>query len=566
MGIDADGGSGDSGTSTADAGPPADSGTPSLDAGPSHDAGPPTDGGIRDAGIPDAGVDGGHPYQRFLDAAALAMCQRLSTCRVVSDGGQADCQAMFRKRYASGGGLFGEGLWRERAVLQGSAVFDESLADACLNEIRRVPCRGDDVYLGDRGCSALVHAIAIDGGSCTSRVDCLDNGTCNGMACNRRCSPGGGPGEGCLAGGICSGTLACIGSQCIDEPDAGTACTVAAGCGARLACVGGRCVPRAAIGDSCASIPCGSDGWCNAQQCVAKEQDGSACTSNSQCRSGRCAAGTCVALGSIGVACASSAGCEPGLSCIRGGCWQRGAEATPCVAAFDCAYPLECDQVTRRCAFPSAAALTGQTCTPTAKCRASADICRNPVVAADGGVGTSGLCGPGQPGDACRRHDDCSIGQFCDAGACATGATDTPCTTSASCPSTHFCPNGRCAPRAMTGAACNGFVRGACLNDGEHCTSGQCAPMPSLGEPCTDICRIPGVCVAGRCVHAGRTGEPCATNPLTCLDGECVDTGAGVRTCSAPLAAGEPCSRDELCASGVCDNPAQLRGTCAACP
>jgi hypothetical protein len=95
------------------------------------------------------------------------------------------------------------------------------------------------------------------------------------------------------------------------------------------------------------------------------------------------------------------------------------------------------------------------------------------------------------------------------------------------------------------------------------CARGLADGLPCKGDASDELC-AGGSCVAGVCAAKLANGAPCA-NHAECQSKACQNSEP--RICGPLLADGEPCSySDEACASGACNDPLGVGGTCGPAP
>jgi hypothetical protein len=119
---------------------------------------------------------------------------------------------------------------------------------------------------------------------------------------------------------------------------------------------------------------------------------------------------------------------------------------------------------------------------------------------------------------------------------------------------------GACGARRAEGEPC--VQASDCAT--QHCLELACAPTPGLGEPCSGTCTEGLACSyhlqPPTCVTPGAADGPCLPgDPPSCDAGLACN---GRYLCQAPIAAGEPCTRQDACADGNLCHP--VSNTCAA--
>jgi hypothetical protein len=184
-----------------------------------------------------------------------------------------------------------------------------------------------------------------------------------------------------------------------------------------------------------------------------------------------------------------------------------------------------------------------------------------------------GQCGPAMPpaaiGTSCANVD-CVSGAFCDAtltcrALLSKGATcsdPAQCAYGLGCPGVTPTTSGTCEPLPAVGQPC---PAGLCADIGATCdVTGTCIAMGLTGAPCTvDLeCSIYYHCdtTAMQCAAYPTLGMACTT---MCSDGSWCNTTTG--KCAAPQVNGQPCNRNEQCASVYCDTT-MLTASCADIP
>jgi hypothetical protein len=353
-------------------------------------------------------------------------------------------------------------------------------------------------------------------GACSTSAECALGATCTNGSCGLKPR-----GATCAAGRECS-TGFCAQGVCCDS-----ACTVAC-MACNLMLFAGTCTP---VIDG---VP-DPQGKC-------KATDPALCGTTGTCRKGACAyydAG----LNCSAAVCATTNSVTPASTCDGSGAC-RTPTAQPCgnFACMDGACKSSCTEATQ-----------AQDCIPPNTC-------------------VSYSCGLKLNGTACTEARQCSSG-ICTEGVCC----NAPCTESCKTCKPPVGAAGTCVfveagADPKDGCKPTSVATGNCRNGGTCNGSGLCQPWPAgtvCGEEkCTDDGDIhthtlaPACNAAGDCIPANplSCGDyVCSEDHRTCLDsctkdGDC--SGGKIcypsGQCGKKKAPGDPCSRTDECASGVC--------------
>lgn len=510
-------------------------------------------------------------YTAFLDDLLREYCAKQLECVGEPASGIEACVTIYRAQFVVGPTGFGA-FPRERSIRLGAATFDAARGAACIAQLRGFTCVGTRQVGDTSACTGVTRPAAGPNAPCDTSADCTDATTsCNGPACQQRCTPGGALGESCRKTiPECDGALVCINGSCQAEPPPGTPCqsfSGGAGCGPNGECNNGVCERLPSAGQPCPSFSCVATAYCDSTRtCRARKALGESCASSSECGGDAFCRSVCTARGPPGATCRTDSECVAMTTCFLGSCRTRGAAGASCIDSSDCASTLSCDEELRVCREPATTAQTGQPCSSTQRCQNATDVCRGNVVNSDGGIGTAGTCATPMVGDACRSSSQCGFGRYCDGTTCLAAGASTPCRSDLECRDTDYCPlsTSRCTPRVPSGQPCSSLA--TCLVPTERClptTSDggmqRCLPRPTLGQPCFGTCAFPLACLGGTCVATGRQGQPCF--PITgsnCFDGVCrsPDGGTGFSPearCVAPQPLGSACTGNQECQSGSCE-------------
>lgn len=201
-------------------------------------------------------------------------------------------------------------------------------------------------------------------------------------------------------------------------------------------------------------------------------------------------------------------------------------------------------------------------------------------------------------GDACAFDRECES-TACDVPSCTSACCTGTCVAATPLPAAGEPCSALCAGDAFCGldSICHAPLpeNASCTTEpcayGLYCagrtmtTAGTCKPLPHLGEPCENACADVGaICSGGRCTAVGLRDDACTSNADCSMYYECIDSACALpptlgmpcttscyeaaycdgTTCVAQKPAGEPCLRNDECASHYCDGDGG--GTCAELP
>ncbi len=350
-------------------------------------------------------------------------------------------------------------------------------------------------------------------GQCSDNNLCTVGEGCKGGVC------GGGIGQVCDDGDLCT-TDSCLPSfGCVAVPkesagcDDKNACTVDScepkagcihnplvalcddsdSCTTKDTCEGGKCIGKAVACDDqneCTTDSCIAKSGCSFVHNLAPCSDGSVCTAGDKCASGKCAAG------------ATTVSCDDKNACTEDSCdGTKGCIAVPNVA--------KCDD--------------GNACT-------TGDICK-----AGSCIGLFGAC---DDNNACT-DDSCAVGK------CTNANNAAECSDGNACTSGDKCSLGKCA----------GTGKLAC-DDGKVCTEDSCDPKTGCATVAKsgacddgDVCTTQDSCANGFCGGAKKVCD----DGNACTDDSC-DSKAGctAKANSAACSDGNQCTAGDACASGTC--------------
>jgi hypothetical protein len=460
----------------------------------------------RDAGVPDAGHDGGTLVDAGVDpvdALVAARCGREVRCGLAPAAARGRCEAGTRAAFLPLQLSLDAGRLR---VVDG--------VDRCVTE------------LGDGGCEQIGSACELStlfrgtqsvGDACITAFECrLSAPHCVSPTrqCPFRCAASGTEGTPCPAHG-CRPGFFCDEATCARLPVAGQAC--------RDVTDGGpRCHPDSA-----------------------------------------CDAGLCARLPAEGQPCSADGRCQPDLFCVSGSCVVGARPGGSCLVDARCVLGERCDSVERICAVDSMVD-EGETCTSDTRVCAPGLVCKGASVRDDGGVGRAGRCGRPAVGDACANLFDCPARTSCIDGRCQVLAEGDACAEQGSCPVGLECIGSRCQPVRSVDVPCS--TVGDCGSP-LRCsrlpadTTARCvrpgAPGATCGTLPSDSCEYGAVCVDGGCVTAGGAGQRCANELFGCFEGTCQADGGPAPTrsegvCGPLFPEGTPCQLDSQCRSAWC--------------
>jgi hypothetical protein len=358
--------------------------------------------------------------------------------------------------------------------------------------------------------------------------------------------------SGSCVDGVCCGTAACqAGQRCDVLPGAGsckppapngTECSIGDQCSSHF-CVDGFCCGSR----SCAPL------FCNTGECAPPASNGTPCHDPAQCGSGFCTDGVCCSS----ELCAANAACNiPGS---EGLCMVRLTPGNPCTDDRQCCTdaldPTNCDPsfcrdgfcceedcpADQTCGGPATEGICVARPTMTTTPRPTPTVTRTPTPAGKGSsCNTGSNCESG----------NCVDGRCCDSPSCSTGQ-------SCSVPG-HL---GECTAKNPIGLGCNGpqdCNTGYCRPDGICDAPPTATPTPiptkvPAGGPCNATSQCQGVLVC----NITEGGVCC--NSTECPSGQSCRTSANPGFCTTipptptPLRqAGDPCSVDAQCDTGLC--------------
>jgi len=117
---------------------------------------------------------------------------------------------------------------------------------------------------------------------------------------------------------------------------------------------------------------------------------------------------------------------------------------------------------------------------------------------------------------------------------------------------------GYCLPKQENGRSC--WKNENC--ESENCANEQCAPKPGTGKG-NEYCNqdgqcLSGICLQGKCYPQEKNGAPCSSD-RECLSGYCAD-GEKCAPENGTGQAGEYCHHDDHCQSGFCVCPSGYDG------
>lgn len=413
-----------------------------------------------DAGMPDAGVDGGGTERcaNDVDCDDGNLCNGLERCTAGTCGAgtRLDCDDHVEcTRDTCDGNACVHDLDDTRCTLDTGGHCDP------VNDCQYAVC-------GPTNCvSAGCQTARCRGAVCVREFACATGQSC----CGTSCVPTGcddadqcttdfcgmsGTCEHVVRTGPCDDHDVCTSGEQCDPAGACRASNPPMACDDGNPCTDDRCDPVRA----CVSAP-------NAAGC----SDGNPCTRDDLCGGGVCVSGP-------------PPSCDDGIACTADSCDATGACAhraddVICGAGFRCDPALGC-QPTSACTMTN--------CQPTP------------------GACEMAACS----GATCMRSTTCTTGTTCCGGACVpTGCDDgNPCTD-------DLCNGVSCVHTNHT----RGCSDGDPCTIGDQCSGGACQgiAMPCVDpNPCTD-----DVCVAGVCEHQPVSGVPCDDGNACTMDDLC---------------------------------------------
>ena len=366
-----------------------------------------------------------------------------------------------------------------------------------------------------------------------------------------------------------SGNDADTDPACAESCDDGNTCT-------EDTCVAGECqhAPMDNLSMECDDIACTVDDSCMVGVCNAGKADDTKCDDMNPCNAERCLPNVgCTSTNLNGAECSDTIGCTVDDVCVLGQC--RGTNSCSDAQVCDpqsgmcasCVLDSQCDDgnpcTIDDCSCDSAEcadgvcshrpAKTGTTCDDGLGCT-SQDACDN---GACNGRPINELCDDGNTctQDVCAQGSGCAFANV--AGTCSDGVE---------CTIRDVCANGTCLGEdsCSEGASCS-LELGTCaaceadadcedhnLCTDDSCMEGHCRHNFNTA-PCSDgvSCTKDDVCAAGVCQRG-------TTNNAACIDGDpCTDDVCGLLGCEHPLGTakcddGLGCTTNDTCVSGVC--------------
>lgn len=457
--------------------------------------------------------------------------------------------------------LGGPYLKLKEAVAKGRVCFDSKAVDDCVQAGLDARASGNWGAAPPPRCREFFVPHQEEGQPCDSQWECAAGLYCKAadggrLSCGGVCARPLADGEPCTRSERCAES-----SHCLPVADAGL-----------------RCVPPPQVGELCPDGECSSGNYCAPQavgadagfvddagqpayRCVPRGTAGAPCDLASR----TCADGLlCLAGGTTGPHCAvppegqlgDSCGGDLGIEC--GGCLYCAGEipdlqtgvclstskvGDPCING-ECNGPHlnRCDTATGTCVLRPR---RGEPCHEDAA----------------GNVGRS------QPGDCLYLGDYCKRSAPGATGVCTAfpglgeACNDTP-NLSMNCTGGTYCKgslsttvDGVCAPLESTGAVCDATTASlgtckeelACLGDSSD-SQGVCGPLPVAGEPCARFAGGDDVLVCDEVAWCDLASD------------------AGVATCVAKRAPGEPCRDSSECLKGECGSEGVCLLDCFASP
>ncbi len=389
--------------------------------------------------------------------------------------------------------------------------------------------------------------------SCTTNADC-GSSVCTGSP--KTCQP-------CATNTECGTGKTCNNGQC---SGGSPTCTLPTDCGG-IACVGGKCEncdnDNDCVNGSTKGICDASTGKCGAVECTTADQCDSGeacyapgrcgpCISDNECRSGQYCVitapdttGWCQGGGGT-TSCTTNAQCAADLVCYQGQC-------TTCLADNECDSCEVCAW-NNRCITDTAGSCTPSTgCTSNTQCPYGQSCIAGYCTTTGGGGG-----GSGQFGASCTNNSQCAFGLTCAGMQAGSSICTRPCVGSGQgglddCPSDYSCVDWDdtvldglkiCYHKDQIGTGMMGYPYttppgGACDGNNPYQNTCQTSICTAFND-CASLCNSNGDC---------GTGEVCYAYP---------DQYAGyVHQCWPSdtenyLVAGEACSDNSQCDSGVC--------------
>lgn len=326
----------------------------SMDAAAAADAGA-TDAGVdagSDAGV-DAGMDSGPPPlepEAFEEALLDTWCDLFVQCEP-KYGPFVVFLELFACHPAGRHELF---RVVDLAIEEGTVIFDEDAAAACLGAFGALTCA--DIFdpaaaVPDFMCDDAFTANVAAGGRCGHDEECVDGWCDIDIACPGRCQARVGSGMACTADVHCQDGLVCLSDRCEPPRDAGGACSADAHCAGGLICDAGTCATRPGRAQACsASTRCASELVCVEGDCRDGARLDDMCDAMHPCAPGfRCLSRTsaCIAVAGPGEGCSIDEECPGAFWCDAGTCAPLPGEGDACSLAPSCLVGA-CDMGTCR--------------------------------------------------------------------------------------------------------------------------------------------------------------------------------------------------------------------------
>ncbi len=455
---------------------------------------------------------------------------------------------------------------------QGTGCKKTELVNTCVQCMTDADCAGRRT----RSSAAKVcrdNQCTASGGSCSSNADCGSQ-VCKGSP--KTC-------QACAANSDCGTGKTCSNGQC---SGANPTCTKPSDCGG-LACVSGKCEncdnDNDCVNGSTKGLCDASTGKCGAVQCTTADQCGAGeacyepgrcgpCIADNECRSGQVCVitapdttGWCQSGPSTGTSCTSNAQCPQDLVCYQGQC-------TSCAQTSECDACEVCTIFGNRCVTD-----TSGSCTPSTTCTSNSQCPYGKSCVAGYCTTTGGGGGTGQFGSTCTNAAQCAAGLTC--AGYATGATicTRPCVGSGKggnddCPANYACVDWdtgtldglrMCYHKDQVGQGSMGYPfttapGQACDGTNPYnntcqtsiCTAYNDCAMTCLGN---GDCQSGNVCYAYPDQYAGYVHECWPSDTSTylmageaCSDNSQCDSGV----CLGQCASGDPCGSDNDCYDG----------------
>lgn len=421
-------------------------------------------------------------------------------------------------------------------------------------------------------------------GPCTTSGDCSGDLVCKEGVCLK-------PEQqvSCLVDAQCPEGLLCLDGVCSDGNEPPPECSDSNPCGKGFSCVKGHCVDNGGTDLCSVDGDCQEGEQCQEGECV--EDAAPDCIADEDCESGNCDVDLGVCLGAT---------CDEDGDCPDGSCDLDTNTCTipepGCTADEDCQSGL-CDTGTGECIEDAVDCGTDEDCEDEDPCTADSckdGKCKNVHIVTEGCCLTADDCPAAGPCEeslctdfacvqeptenCCSDAAECDDGNpmttdLCEEGVCANPGIDCvfdadcddadPCTID-TCPANHECANAETADPlcCTTDADCHDDdpeTKDVCIDFQCQFKSETCVQDIDCvdSNPCTNE-----KCVQGTCLIEVITEPQCACKS----DGDCIGKGntcvieqTGPTSlglfCSEPVGsklAGENCSEDSECRSGLC--------------